>query len=1335
MNLVWALNNLVNRNFLMNPYGAYKFFYNSSMNKRGTGILVKNDIPFLELRREEDPDENFLILRAEIKGTVLTIGSIYGPNSHDRTFFTKLNNAVQILGCDNVILGGDWNCSYSTDPIVDNIDCLNMANTPNARHSVYVTELCHSLNLMDPYRGFFPNRRDYTYISRNELNKNKSRIDFFLVSLNIFPSAVKCDIVPHLQSKMFDHRAIMLDFYPPPKNCNIRGPMISNMILKDPDIDIVVFTATLECYIIHLHIERTPLAALGRENILQDIGNVWTKLKVAGPDPNYFLEDDIADEYKLNREHRLQEINLILNRFDMVAIQEYPLLIDCDIFMETLLSCIKNAVSSYQHFISKTKGAKKLKILDRIAAMKKDPNHNQAALSIAERELDKIIDQEVRIAVEKSPLFDHINNEKMSPLFLKLAKSCNSEYRLNDIVGSDGVIFNCEADRNEYIVSYFEKIYKKPDYTPDNVAGIIENFLGPDILSNPTVLASKLSARDSAILDRELSINELDSSIEQANLRSAGGADGLNNTFLKKFWRFLRVPLHKYSVHCFRMGKLTNSFRSGTIKLIPKKGDATNIKNWRPISLLNCVYKVISRAIKNRLDTVSDKLTSRAQKGFTGSRVLQEALINIIENIAFCKSNNVAGTVLAIDQAKAFDSLSHAFMKETYKFFGFGEGFINMLTTLSFERTSCILMEDSSYSRSFNIETGTLQGDSPSPILFNICEQILLFKIEFDPAIKSIFFGFDIPRPIFPSFNINAATEANRESDKVDAYADDTTVCTITEIGSLSAIKNILTDFGNFSGLKCNFDKTSIMLVGDREAVTNEILELGFPMVNSVKILGLEIDFDLRMLDTVHDKTIGKIRNIINFWHRFNLSLPGRISIAKTLLFSQINFLGCIIMPTEVQVTSMQNLIDEFVTKNLNVSKSRIYISTKNGGLGCFKIKEFLSAQHVIWIKKAFLFSKDNWSYDLKKLCHGNPIAISTQLVDENRHPILYTLAKSFDSFKIALTSLNENYLRSLLINNPCFKRSRFDNRFLDDNFFRQNPPLDLRKVYKLTFEQVANKIGMRRLDEINEQFDLNLNLLTYMRLGEAVTFFLRNNNVNANEDDSSFSMGSFLSSFKKGSRPIRRVLANFNLKKFNLDKQPHVAQFFRIIGVNVVENKLLKTWLGFWSQNMLPNRLKEFIFKFNSNILGTNVRISHFVQNIRRDCTFCSLKNLHPCPEENFEHLFFSCNTTDDYLRRFEREFLPDFNFPDIASRKTFWFLCILPDDKEYDIFLATVIWTFKFVIWERKLKKRLPSFLTLKVEFFIIMIGILSVSSFLRNHKNNAVHFICRNWDNIRV
>ena len=58
-------------NFLMNPYGAYKFLYNSSMNKRGTGILVKNDIAFLEILLLLQTIYSFLYILSTDLGSVL----------------------------------------------------------------------------------------------------------------------------------------------------------------------------------------------------------------------------------------------------------------------------------------------------------------------------------------------------------------------------------------------------------------------------------------------------------------------------------------------------------------------------------------------------------------------------------------------------------------------------------------------------------------------------------------------------------------------------------------------------------------------------------------------------------------------------------------------------------------------------------------------------------------------------------------------------------------------------------------------------------------------------------------------------------------------------------------------------------------------------------------------------------------------------------------------------------------------------------------------------------------------------------------------------------------
>jgi hypothetical protein len=121
-----------------------------------------------------------------------------------------------------------------------------MQDIPSLPHSKKIRDLCNAHYLVDPFRVLYPNRRDFSYSPWGNLRRNRSRIDFFLVSSNIVDKVDDCFIKPHTQSKLFDHKAIVLDFCK--KKAPVARPTISNSILRDPDVDIVVKLASLECY-------------------------------------------------------------------------------------------------------------------------------------------------------------------------------------------------------------------------------------------------------------------------------------------------------------------------------------------------------------------------------------------------------------------------------------------------------------------------------------------------------------------------------------------------------------------------------------------------------------------------------------------------------------------------------------------------------------------------------------------------------------------------------------------------------------------------------------------------------------------------------------------------------------------------------------------------------------------------------------------------------------------------------------------------------------------------------------------------------------------------------
>jgi hypothetical protein len=124
----------------------------------------------------------------------------------------------------------------------------------------------------------------------------------------------------------------------------------------------------------------------------------------------------------------------------------------------------------------------------------------------------------------------------------------------------------------------------------------------------------------------------------------------------------------------------------------------------------------------------------------------------------------------------------------------------------------------------------------------------------------------------------------------------------------------------------------------------------GFVSTDSITLLGIEVKNGLTNEDEIFERIKEKILAIIRFWDLFKLSLPGRISVVKTLLLPQLNYLGCILRPSPRLLLELQSLSDSFALKNLRVAENRLYLPPKLGGRGLIKLENYLDAQRSSWI-------------------------------------------------------------------------------------------------------------------------------------------------------------------------------------------------------------------------------------------------------------------------------------------------------------------------------------------------------------------------------------------------
>ncbi len=161
------------------------------------------------------------------------------------------------------------------------------------------------------------------------------------------------------------------------------------------------------------------------------------------------------------------------------------------------------------------------------------------------------------------------------------------------------------------------------------------------------------------------------------------GPDGFPVEFYKFFWKDLGQYMFKSFCYGLSSGSLSLTQRQGVITCLPK-GDKPRqfMKNWRPITLLNCDYKILSSCIATRLKSILPKIISDSQKGFMKGRYIGENTRLVYDLMHFLETHQKPGVLLLVDFEKAFDSIEWSYIQAILKKYNFGSGIRKWIHTL-----------------------------------------------------------------------------------------------------------------------------------------------------------------------------------------------------------------------------------------------------------------------------------------------------------------------------------------------------------------------------------------------------------------------------------------------------------------------------------------------------------------------------------------------------------------------------------------------------------------------------------------------------------------------------
>lgn len=171
-------------------------------------------------------------------------------------------------------------------------------------------------------------------------------------------------------------------------------------------------------------------------------------------------------------------------------------------------------------------------------------------------------------------------------------------------------------------------------------------------------LFKTLSDVEVSLLDAPFSCKEIKNAVWDCGGNKAPGPDGFTFKFIKEFWDTIGTDFTRMVMRFELDGFIPCGCNSSFIALVPKIHDPVDVKDYRPISLIGCQYKVIAKVLANRLMKVIHSVVSEVQTAYIKGRQIIDGPLMVNEFISWASKKNERSFIMKVDFEKAFDSLN-----------------------------------------------------------------------------------------------------------------------------------------------------------------------------------------------------------------------------------------------------------------------------------------------------------------------------------------------------------------------------------------------------------------------------------------------------------------------------------------------------------------------------------------------------------------------------------------------------------------------------------------------------------------------------------------------------